>query len=105
MRTGLSDLSISRPRARLEWGIPVPDDADHTIYVWVDALTNYLTGAGYPDGEMPYWPADLHLIGKDIVRCVGRVAVTRNANSATASTPSTGPPFSWPPACPCRGTS
>ncbi|WEK42769.1 MAG: methionine--tRNA ligase [Candidatus Sphingomonas colombiensis] len=63
---GLSDLSVSR--TSFDWGVPVPDSPGHVMYVWVDALTNYLTGAGYPDGEMPHWPADLHLIGKDIVR-------------------------------------
>ncbi|MEE2916045.1 MAG: methionine--tRNA ligase [Pseudomonadota bacterium] len=63
---GLSDLSVSR--TSFDWGVPVPSSAGHVMYLWVDALTNYLTGAGYPDGDMPYWPADLHLIGKDIVR-------------------------------------
>ncbi|ONF97584.1 methionine--tRNA ligase [Sphingomonas jeddahensis] len=63
---GLSDLSVSR--TSFDWGVPVPDSPGHVMYVWVDALTNYLTGAGYPDGDMTYWPADLHLIGKDIVR-------------------------------------
>lgn len=63
---GLSDLSVSR--TSFDWGVPVPGSPGHVMYVWVDALTNYLTGAGYPDGDMPYWPADLHLIGKDIVR-------------------------------------
>lgn len=63
---GLSDLSVSR--TSFDWGVPVPNSAGHVMYVWVDALTNYLTGAGYPDGDMTYWPADLHLIGKDIVR-------------------------------------
>jgi methionyl-tRNA synthetase len=63
---GLSDLSVSR--TSFDWGVPVPGSPGHVMYVWVDALTNYLTGAGYPDGEMKYWPADLHLIGKDIVR-------------------------------------
>ena len=63
---GLSDLSVSR--TSFDWGVPVPDSPGHVMYVWVDALTNYLTGAGYPDGEMSHWPADLHLIGKDIVR-------------------------------------
>ena len=63
---GLSDLSVSR--TSFDWGVPVPGSPGHVMYVWVDALTNYLTGAGYPDGEMTYWPADLHLIGKDIVR-------------------------------------
>ena len=65
---GLSDLSVSR--TSFDWGVPVPDSPGHVMYVWVDALTNYLTGAGYPDAPLGdrYWPADLHLIGKDIVR-------------------------------------
>ncbi|KAJ1329565.1 methionyl-tRNA synthetase [Microdochium nivale] len=69
----LEDLSISRPISRLDWGIPVPDDESQTIYVWVDALVNYLTKAGYP-GLAPGkehtggWPADVHVVGKDIVR-------------------------------------
>ncbi|GGB32217.1 methionine--tRNA ligase [Sphingomonas metalli] len=63
---GLSDLSVSR--TSFDWGVPVPGSPGHVMYVWVDALTNYLTGAGYPHGPMPHWPADLHLIGKDIVR-------------------------------------
>ena len=63
---GLSDLSVSR--TSFDWGVKVPGSDGHVMYVWVDALTNYLTGAGYPDGDMGYWPADLHLIGKDIVR-------------------------------------
>ena len=67
IESGLSDLSISRPRERLSWGITVPDDDDHTIYVWVDALTNYLTISGYPAGNA-CWPADVHVVGKDIVR-------------------------------------
>jgi len=65
----LKDLSITR--TTVEWGIPVPDDPKHTIYVWFDALHNYLTGIGY-DQDMPlfqkYWPANIHLIGKDILR-------------------------------------
>lgn len=66
---GLRDLSISR--TSFDWGVPVPGSDGHVMYVWVDALTNYITGVGYPDGgEMwrKFWPADLHLIGKDIVR-------------------------------------
>ena len=66
---GLSDLSVSR--TSFDWGVPVPDSPGHVMYVWVDALTNYLTGIGYPDmtGDLArYWPADVHLIGKDIVR-------------------------------------
>ncbi len=69
---GLNDLSISRHKSRLKWGIPVPDDGDHVMYVWLDALTNYITGAGYPDEDSEsfkkYWPADYHVIGKDITR-------------------------------------
>lgn len=74
--TDLNDLSISRPASRLSWGIPVPDDPQHTIYVWIDALVNYLTAAGYPwlGGEAfekgKVWPPDLQVVGKDIVRCV-----------------------------------
>lgn len=66
---GLRDLSVSR--TSFDWGVKVPGAEDHVMYVWVDALTNYLTGVGYPDdGEQfrKFWPADLHLIGKDIVR-------------------------------------
>jgi len=67
---GLRDLSISR--TSFDWGVKVPDHPDHVMYVWVDALTNYLTGVDYPDTNSPmfqrYWPADLHMIGKDIIR-------------------------------------
>ncbi len=66
---GLRDLSISR--TSFDWGVKVPGSDGHVMYVWVDALTNYITGLGYPeDSEMwrKFWPADLHLIGKDIVR-------------------------------------
>lgn len=66
---GLRDLSISR--TSFDWGVPVPGSPGHVMYVWVDALTNYLTGLGYPEKtpEMEtWWPADIHLIGKDIVR-------------------------------------
>ncbi|AGZ50324.1 methionine--tRNA ligase [Mycobacterium kansasii] len=67
---GLKDLSVSR--TSFNWGVPVPEHPDHVMYVWVDALTNYLTGAGYPDTGSEsfrrYWPADLHMIGKDIIR-------------------------------------
>ncbi|KAI0254874.1 tRNA synthetases class I (M)-domain-containing protein [Lactifluus subvellereus] len=69
----LEDLSVSRPRNRLHWGIPVPNDPAHTVYVWFDALINYLTGVGYPwDAEeqsaQSCWPPDIQIIGKDIVR-------------------------------------
>ncbi len=70
VKGGLQDLSISR--TSFKWGVPVPDDPGHIMYVWLDALTNYLTAVGYPetDSEMfsKYWPADLHMVGKDILR-------------------------------------
>ncbi|UVJ38157.1 methionine--tRNA ligase [Arthrobacter sp. CJ23] len=70
VKRGLEDLSISR--TTFDWGVPVPGDANHVMYVWVDALTNYLTGVGYPDVESEsfrkFWPADVHVIGKDISR-------------------------------------
>jgi len=66
---GLRDLSISR--TSFDWGVPVPGSGNHVMYVWLDALTNYITGLGYPDDTPQwrrYWPADVHLIGKDVVR-------------------------------------
>jgi methionyl-tRNA synthetase len=70
VRGGLQDLSLSR--TTFDWGIKVPGNAKHIMYVWVDALTNYITAVGFPDTESEkfkkYWPADLHVIGKDIVR-------------------------------------
>jgi methionyl-tRNA synthetase len=70
VRGGLQDLSISR--TTFDWGIRVPGNPRHIMYVWVDALTNYITAAGFPDTQSAkfkrYWPADLHVIGKDIVR-------------------------------------
>ncbi|KAK4114501.1 hypothetical protein N656DRAFT_727150 [Canariomyces notabilis] len=73
VKNHLDDLSISRPVQRLSWGIQVPGDASQTIYVWVDALVNYLTSAGFPtwtpgQTERGGWPADIHVIGKDILR-------------------------------------
>jgi methionyl-tRNA synthetase len=66
----LQDLSISR--TTFDWGIPVPGDPKHIMYVWVDALTNYITGVGFPDQDSKtfrrFWPADVHIIGKDIIR-------------------------------------
>jgi methionyl-tRNA synthetase len=69
VKSGLRDLSISR--TTFDWGVKVPGDPKHVMYVWVDALTNYITGVGFPDENDPtwrYWPADLHIIGKDIIR-------------------------------------
>lgn len=68
VKSGLKDLSISR--TTFDWGIPVPDDPAHVMYVWVDALTNYLTATGWIDGgeRAKFWPADIHMIGKDIIR-------------------------------------
>ena len=70
VKGGLDDLSVSR--TSFDWGVPVPGDDKHVMYVWVDALTNYITGVGFPDTESEsfkrYWPADLHVIGKDILR-------------------------------------
>jgi methionyl-tRNA synthetase len=69
VRSGLQDLSISR--TTFNWGLPVPGAPKHVMYVWVDALTNYVTGCGFPNESDPrwhYWPADVHIIGKDIVR-------------------------------------
>ncbi|VTZ52393.1 Methionine--tRNA ligase [Methylocella tundrae] len=66
---GLTDLSISR--STFDWGVPVPGDPRHVMYVWVDALTNYITGTGFPDANAPrakFWPANAHVIGKDITR-------------------------------------
>ncbi|KRE12935.1 methionine--tRNA ligase [Bosea sp. Root483D1] len=69
VKSGLEDLSISR--TTFDWGLPVPGDPKHVMYVWVDALNNYVTGCGFPNESDPrwhYWPADVHIIGKDIVR-------------------------------------
>ncbi len=67
----LEDISVSRPTDSVSWGIPVPGDPGQTIYVWVDALSNYITGAGYQHDDslfQTFWPADCHMIGKDILR-------------------------------------
>ncbi|MCK5476139.1 MAG: methionine--tRNA ligase [Candidatus Pacebacteria bacterium] len=77
IKSGLRDVSFSRPKKVLDWGVPVPDDKTQTMYVWCDALTNYISALGYgndlPDSESDskfekYWPADIHVIGKDIFR-------------------------------------
>ncbi|XP_063169672.1 methionine--tRNA ligase, mitochondrial [Candoia aspera] len=64
----LPDLSVSRDRNRLHWGIPVPGDSSQTIYVWVDALVNYLTAVGYPEEHRAWWPRACHIVGKDILK-------------------------------------
>ncbi len=70
VKSGLQDISISR--TNFSWGVPVPDDEKHVMYVWLDALTNYITGVGYPDtasdSYQKFWPADFHVVGKDIIR-------------------------------------
>ena len=70
VKGGLKDLSISR--TTFDWGVKVPNDPEHVMYVWVDALTNYITGVGFPDETTEswkkFWPADVHIIGKDIIR-------------------------------------
>ncbi len=70
VKSGLRDLSVSR--TTFNWGVPVPDDPAHVMYVWLDALVNYITAVGFPDENAPnykkFWPADLHMVGKDIVR-------------------------------------
>lgn len=63
----LADLSVSRLRTKLQWGISVPGDEQHVIYVWLDALVNYLTVSGYPS-QTKGWPASMHIIGKDILK-------------------------------------
>uniref|UniRef100_A0A3Q2QP56 Methionine--tRNA ligase, mitochondrial n=1 Tax=Fundulus heteroclitus TaxID=8078 RepID=A0A3Q2QP56_FUNHE len=64
----LPDLSVSRQRSRLQWGVPVPGDPEQTVYVWLDALVNYLTVAGYPEGHGQWWRVAHHVIGKDILK-------------------------------------
>ena len=69
VKSGLRDLSISR--TNFDWGVPVPNAPKHVMYVWIDALTNYITAVGYadnPDEFKKFWPADLHMVGKDILR-------------------------------------
>lgn len=67
---GLRDLSVSRLKEKIQWGIQTPNDENHLIYVWLDALTNYLTVCGYPDEEKmkELWPANYHIVGKDIIK-------------------------------------
>jgi methionyl-tRNA synthetase len=70
IKDGLQDVSISRPKKNLTWGVSVPGDPDQIMYVWIDALANYITVLGYPDKEgwQDFWPADIQVIGKDILR-------------------------------------
>lgn len=69
IKDGLTDVSFSRSKKHLPWGIPVPGDDSQVMYVWCDALTNYLTGIGFPKKKYEkYWPADIHLVGKDMLR-------------------------------------
>ena len=71
MKGGLKDLSVSR--TSFKWGVPVPGDDDHVMYVWIDALANYISALGYPNADAEsqfskYWPASVHVVGKDILR-------------------------------------
>jgi methionyl-tRNA synthetase len=70
IKDGLQDVSISRPKKHLSWGVSVPNDPEQIMYVWMDALSNYITVLGYPDrqGWQEYWPADIQVVGKDIMR-------------------------------------
>ena len=67
VKEGLRDVSVTR--SSLKWGVPLPFDTGHVVYVWIDALVNYISALGYPDGELyeKFWPADVHIIGKDII--------------------------------------
>ncbi|MBU2503994.1 MAG: methionine--tRNA ligase [Nanoarchaeota archaeon] len=69
IKDGLTDVSFSRDKKHLPWGIPVPEDKNQVMYVWCDALTNYLTGIGFPNKKYEkYWPVDIHVVGKDMLR-------------------------------------
>ena len=70
IKAGMQDVSISRSRGNLSWGVPVPNDPDQVMYVWLDALANYITALGYPNDPQwrDYWPADIQVMGKDILR-------------------------------------
>jgi methionyl-tRNA synthetase len=70
LREGLDDISISRPKEKLSWGIPVPGDASQVMYVWFEALMNYITVLGYPEHDdfKKFWPANVQVVGKDIIR-------------------------------------
>lgn len=76
IKSGLEDISISRPKSQCSWGVELPFDKEHTAYVWIEAFLNYITGIGWPkDMERfgKYWPADLQIIGKDILRVHGTI--------------------------------
>jgi len=69
LNSNLPDLSVSRLSSKIQWALKTPNDPNHTIYVWLDALTNYLTVAGFPDSSYKnVWPPDYHIIGKDILK-------------------------------------
>lgn len=70
LREGLDDISVSRPKEKLEWGVPVPGDSNQVMYVWFEALMNYITVLGYPEHDdfKAFWPATTQVIGKDIIR-------------------------------------
>lgn len=70
IKDGLDDISISRPKDKISWGVPVPGDKDQVMYVWFEALMNYITVLGYPEHDdfKKFWPANAHVIGKDIIR-------------------------------------
>jgi methionyl-tRNA synthetase len=70
INSGLEDISVSRPKDKITWGIPVPGDANQVMYVWFEALMNYITALGYPEHQdfKDYWPANVQIIGKDILR-------------------------------------
>lgn len=76
IKSGLEDISISRPQSQCSWGVELPFDKDHTVYVWVEAFLNYITGIGWPNNMKKfrkYWPADLQILGKDILRVHGTI--------------------------------
>jgi len=87
------ELSISRPMSRVKWGVPVPGDPEQTIYVWVDALINYITVLGYP-ASLNGWPADVHVVGKDIVK-FARPIIWLHQLIWLDSMRSTGQHYSW----------
>jgi methionyl-tRNA synthetase len=72
LQADIPDISVSRPKSRVSWGIDVPEDDTQSVYVWLDALTNYLTCAGYPDEKFRmFWPPTVQVLGKDILKFHG----------------------------------